>query len=108
MKNLKSISKDVLSVIKKMKPEETLSNDDLAKKIMDRVHVDSKQDKNIRRRLYDAVNVLEAVGKVVKTGGKINGHAKKGSYNLIKPIILVSEEMVGENREIMDEEKMCE
>ena len=71
-----------------MKPQETLSNDELARKIIDKISVDSRQDKNIRRRLYDAVNVLEAVGKVIKTGGKIDGYNKKGSYTLIKPIVV--------------------
>ena len=74
-----------------MKPQDTLSNDELAKRIIDKISVDSRQDKNIRRRLYDAVNVLEAVGKVVKTGGgKLDGHNKKGSYTLIKPIMIKS------------------
>ena len=72
-----------------MKPQETLSNDELAKRIIDKISVDSRQDKNIRRRLYDAVNVLEAVGKVAKTGGgKFDGPNKKGSYTLIKPIMV--------------------
>ena len=83
-KNLKAISRDVLAFIRNMKAQETLSNDELARRIMERISVDMKQDKNIRRRLYDAVNVLEAVGKVIKTG-RPEGNLKKGSYTLIKP-----------------------
>lgn len=101
IKNLKAISRDVLAFIKSMKTQEALSNDELARRIMERVSVDIKQDKNIRRRLYDAVNVLEAVGKVVKTG-RVEGNHKKGSYTLIKPLQNMMEEEIEPMKEGFD------
>lgn len=83
-KNLKSISREVYRLINHLKPSQTFSNDELARKILSRQETEGHKDKNIRRRLYDSINVLEAVGLVKKMGGK--NAKRRGAYTMIESV----------------------